>query len=124
MESVPNTHNQTAPFSTAEIGKRNTGYNNTSRAILILEVPNVYVPRHAGEVCKVLGFADEMIMTGYRLRQENFRRRGLFINYQYVARGVANLLVAISNDKTRETYLRVLDRLSKKPLKDIQGVFA
>ena len=100
--------------------------DSSSRAILILEIPNVYIPRHAGEVCRVFGFADEMIMTGDRLRQENFRRRGLFINYQYLPnlKGVANLIVAISRDETRASYLRILDRLSKKPLTDIQGVFA
>ena len=90
----------------------------------ILEIPAVWVPRHAGEVCRIFGFADEMIMTGHCLRQENFKRRGLFINYQYVSQGVANLIVAISNDETRESYLRILSRLSDKPLSDMQAVFA
>ena len=125
MEIVNNTHNQHTPYSQTarDSGKRNTDFVK-NRAILILALPNICVVRHASEVCKVFGFADEIIMTGYRLRQENFKRRGLFINYQYVSRGIANLIVAITNNETRESYLRILNRLSRKPLGNIQEVFA
>lgn len=125
--TVITTITKTAPFSQSEeIGKRNT--DSTSRATTILEISNVYVPRHSGEVVRVFGFPTKYIFTDSdcRLRQESWSRRGLHIHYQYLPnlRGCANLIVSMTSEETREAYLRILDRLSKKPLCDIQEVLA
>ena len=80
----------------------------------ILWIPQLNILAHMSNVTPVFGFPNEYVFTGQGLKQKDWTKRGLYINFEYLGDGWANLLVAITRRDTREQYLRVLDRLSKK----------
>jgi hypothetical protein len=123
ISGTEETRELNTPFASSEtIGQRNPD-SQESRATRIFEVPHVDTVRFAGLLTRVFGFAKEYHWTGQNSRQENFGR-GLFVNYQYVAKGVANLLVVTTNNVAFEKFMKVLWRMERRPLEAFQGVLA
>ena len=58
--------------------------------------------------------------------QYNWKHQGLFLNVQYLrtGQGIADFLAVVIGDECHERFLRILFRLSRRPLPVFQGVLA
>jgi hypothetical protein len=65
---------------------------------------------------------DGVLHPNQHCTQFNWKRQGLYLNAQYTGPGIADILAVITKDESYERFLRILDRLSRRPLPVFQEV--
>lgn len=114
-----------APAWNRTAGKSNTEIEVSRGNIQFLGLPSIDT-RLLNEVFKDRFFGvwdtDGILHPNKSCTQYNWRRQGLFLNVQYIRKGVADILAVITKDESYERFLRIISRLSRKPLSVFQGV--
>ena len=117
--------NKKAPARDLAAGKSNTEIEVSRGNIRIFALPSVGT-RLLDEVSRnrFFGFwdTDGVLHPNRHCTQYNWKDQGLFLNVQYLSMGIADVLAVIIKDESYERFLRILDRLSRRPLPVFQGV--
>lgn len=113
-----------APESYLGSGKRNTETEESRGNIRILSLQSVDYPQFFGRLVRFFDFPDECIFTGGTLRQDNWKRSGLYVNIEYLDRrnGTVNLIIATTSEPAAEIVDLLLAKLARRPVSVYQGV--